>query len=129
MEIKSTYNLRTDFSFRGEKFFNIPLTWRLGVSNIELLKIRVAGWKPKSNRSNQAIFYFDVKTKDDAFQILEKVKDFNFKKIQNYYEKIHIEKWFSGNNIERNTGATQKWLDGVVIPELREKYKSLNNLL
>ena len=56
----STYGLRNDWSYKGEEFISVGLTWKLGVSNIDALKIRIAKWKPKYDRSNQAIFYFGL---------------------------------------------------------------------
>lgn len=122
MELKSTYGLRKDWSYRSETFFIIPLTWRLGVSKIELLKIRVASWRPKYDRTNQSIFYFDVNTKDEALEIIEKNKDFDFKKIENFFEKMYLNR----GQKTMNTGETEKWLNEIVIPKIREKFK-INN--
>lgn len=124
MELNSTYDFRKDFSYKGENFYRLPLTWRLGVTSIDLFKIRVSTWTPKADRSKQAIFYFDVKTDSEAKNIISKIKDYNFKRIQNYFEKLYLR-----DKKCRNTGETIEWLDTVVIPELREKFKNFNNLI
>lgn len=106
----STYGLKNDWSYRGEKFKYIPLTWKLGVSRIEALKIRIASWKPKNDRSNQSIFYFDVKTEAEALQILKKFENVDFKKLENRFDE-----WFDKDCVRiKNTGETQKWLSDVI---------------
>ena len=115
--VKSTYGIKFDWSYKGEDFWYIPLTWKLGVSRIEALKIRIAKWTPKSNRSNQAIFYYDVKTKDEASVILSKFIDFNFKKLENRFDKLYEN---DRCNI-KCTGDTQKWLNEI-IPMLRKEF-------
>ena len=114
----STYGVSEDWSYRGENFFIIPLTWKLGVSRIEALKIRIANWKPRYDRSCQAIFYFDVKTEEQAFVILEKFRRFNFKKLEKRFDLL-----FDKDLVRRkNTGDTGKWLK-VVIQTLRKEFK------
>ena len=113
----STYALKNDWSYKGEKFKNIALTWKLGVSRIEALKIRIANWKPKYDRSNQAIFYFDVKTEKEAIEILKKFEKFNFKKLEKRFDE-----WFDKDCVRmKNTGDTQKWLLEI-IPVLRSEF-------
>lgn len=112
----STYGLRNDWSYKGEKFKNIALTWKLGVSNIEALKIRIAR-KPKYDRSNQAIFYFDVKTENEAIEILKKFEKFNFKKLEKRFDDL-----FEKDSVRmKNTGDTEKWLLKI-IPVLRSEF-------
>ena len=114
----SYYVLKTDWSYYNETFKEISLTWKLGVSSIEALKIRIATWKPKYNRSNQAIFYFDVQTEEQAHEILMKFKKFNFKKLQDRFNEL-----FEKENIRmKNTGETQIWLLKI-IPILRTEFK------
>ena len=113
----STYGLKNDWSYKGEKFKNIALTWKLGVSNIYALKIRIANWKPKYDRSNQAIFYFDVKTEDESIEILKSFEKFNFKKLEKRFDN-----WFDKDLVRiKNTGDTQKWLSQI-IPVLRAEF-------
>lgn len=113
----STYGLKNDWSYKGEKFKNIALTWKLGVSRIEALKIRIANWKPKYDRSNQAIFYFDVKTEKEANEILEKFEKFNFKKLEKRFDDL-----FEKDSVRiKNTGDTNKWLLKI-IPVLRSEF-------
>ena len=90
------------------------MTWKLGVSRIEALKIRIANWKPKYDRSSQAIFYFDVKTKEEAYQILKKFESFDFVKLENRFDELYD----SNRTNLINTGETQKWLSQI-IPSLR----------
>ena len=122
MEINSTYGIRTSASYKSESFFNVTISWR---TDFEILKIRIATWKPKEDRSSQALFYFEVSTRDEAIEIIKKVSDYNFKKIENYFEKIYKRDsaWL------KNTGETYEWLDNVIIPEFREKFKDLPELL
>lgn len=116
----STYGLKCDWSYRREKFKSIALTWKLGVSRIEALKIRIGDWKPKHDRSNQAVFYFDVETENEADEILEKFEKFDFRELENRFDE-----WFDRDCVRmRNTGDTQKWLSQVV-PTLRSEF-SLN---
>ena len=113
----STYGLKNDWSYKGEKFKNIPLTWKLGVSRIEALKIRIANWKPKYYRGNQAIFYFDVKTEVEANEILKRFEKFNFKKLEKRFDEL-----FEKDSIRmKNTGDTEKWLLKI-IPMLRAEF-------
>lgn len=113
----STYGLKNDWSYRGEKFKNIALTWKLGVCRIEALKIRIANWKPKYDRSNQAIFYFDVKTEKEANEILKKFEKFNFKKLEKRFDDL-----FENDSVRiKNTGDTEKWLLKI-IPVLRSEF-------
>ena len=124
MEIKSTYGIKTNFSYKDEFFYYIPLTWRLGVNRIELVKIRVAGWKPKGNRENQAIFYFDVKTKNEALEIIDEIKDYDFKRVENFFEKLYLQ-----YPLNYNTGERYEWLEKIAIPATREKFKNFQKLL
>jgi len=113
----STYGFKKDWSYRGEEFYFIPLTWKLGVSNIEALKIRISKWKPKFDRENQAIFYFDVETKEEAKLVLDKFKAFNFKKLEDKFDSI-----FNDENVRlKNSGETKEWLLNV-IPLLRTEF-------
>ena len=118
IKLKSTYGLNKDFSFKSEVFYYVPLTWKLGVCGIEALKIRVASWKPKWDRSNQSIFYFDVKTEAEAIDIINKYKSFNFVKLENRFDKL-----YELNSVRiKNTGETSKWLSEI-IPILRNEFK------
>lgn len=113
----STYGLKNNWSYKGEKFKNIALTWKLGVSRIEALKIRIANWKPKYDRSNQAIFYFDVRTEKEANEILKKFEKFNFKKLEKRFDDL-----FDKDSVRtKNTGDTDKWLLKI-IPVLRSEF-------
>lgn len=113
----STYGLKNDWSYKGEKFKYIPLTWKLGVSRIEALKIRIANWKPKHDRSNQAIFYFDVESEQEAKCILKNFDGFNFKKLETRFDE-----WFDKDCVRmKNTGDTREWLLKV-IPILRSEF-------
>lgn len=117
----STYGISTDFSFRSEDFIYVPLTWRLGVCRIEILKIRIASWKPKYDRSNSAIYYFDVKSRDEAKNILKQFEDFDFKSIEDFFDEKYPKK-------SMNTGQTCDWLNDKFIPETRIKYPiNINN--
>lgn len=115
--MNSTYGLKKDWSYRGEEFYIVPLTWRLGVCGIDILKIRIANWRSKYNRSNQAIFYYDVKSKEEANKILDLYKDYNFKTVENWFEKEYKE-----SNIGHTTGVVNNWLDTVIIPAARKKF-------
>lgn len=120
-EFKSTYGLRSEWSYRGEEFKIISLSYKLGVSRIEALKIRIAKWKPKTNRNNQAIFYFDVETHLQAQEILKRFIDFDFKKLEKRFDSI-----FELDNVRiKNTGETQEWLS-ILIPKLRSKFNQPN---
>lgn len=118
MDLNSIYDFKKDFSFRNEQFYIIPLSWRV---HRNLVKIRVSEWKPKEDRSCQSIFYFDVKTESEAYEILEKIKSYNFKKIQNYFEKIYLR-----DNPHWSTGAMDNWLNNTVQPELKNKFQIIN---
>ena len=113
----SSYGLKNDWSYKSEKFKCIPLTWKLGVSRIEALKIRIANWKPKQDRSNQAIFYFDVQTEEAAIKLLKNFEKFDFKQLEDRFDK-----WFDKDRVNlKNTGDTQKWLLDI-IPVLRSEF-------
>jgi len=113
----STYGLKNDWSYQGEKFKNIALTWKLGVCSIGALKIRIANWKPKYDRRNQAIFYFDVKTEKEANEILKKFEKFNFKKLEKRFDDL-----FEKDSVRiKNTGDTEEWLLKI-IPVLRSEF-------
>lgn len=116
----STYGLSTNYSFVSEKFMYIPLTWRLGISSIEALKIRISSWVPKNDRSGQAIFYYDVKTKDEALDILKRFNDFNFLELENEFETLFLNERIN----LKCTGDTREFLKKI-IPILREKYSNL----
>lgn len=111
----STYGISTDFSFRSEDFIYVPLTWRLGVCSIEILKIRIASWKPKHDRSNSAIYYFDVKSREEAHNILKQFEDFDFKSIEDFFDEKYPKN-------SMNTGETSDWLQNILIPQTRAKY-------
>lgn len=115
MELKSTYGVQKDWSYRGENFYYVPLTWRL--HSINILKIRIANWKPKYNRCNEALFYFDATTTEEATTILESFKDFNFKKIEKYFENLYIK----DEVYIKNTGEVNLWLEKN-IPILKNKF-------
>jgi len=117
MNFKSTYNIRRDWSYKGENFISIPLTWRLGVCSIDILKIRIAHWKPKYNRSNQAIYYYDVTSKQEADVILDSFKEFDFKAVEDYFEAKYLV-----DKPGHTTGIVDKWLNEVLIPDIRAKF-------
>lgn len=117
MEFNSTYGLKRDWSFRAEEFYYIPLTWKLGVSRIEALKIRISKWYPKENRSNQAIFYFNAESKEGANEVLKQFQDFDFKALEKRFDEL-----FDSTRMYRKcTGDTQKWLLEI-IPQLRKEF-------
>ena len=118
MEFNSTYGLRINHSLQGETFYIIPLTWKLGYSNIDILKIRIAQWKPKGDRTNQALFYFDVDSIEKVDEILHRFNDFEFKVIEERFDVL-----FDQNNVrQKNTGEIGKWLL-CIIPLLRNEFK------
>lgn len=104
----STYGIHYDFSFVGEEFYSVSSSWRLGSRPI--LKIRVANWKPKQNRSNQALFYYEVKTKEEALKIINEHESFDFKKYEEMFEKEWTK---TGSSI---TGENNKWWNEYFIP-------------
>lgn len=119
---KTTYGVKRDWSYRGEIFYYIPLTWKLGVSRIEAIKIRIARWKPKWDRSNQSIFYFDVESEEQAANILNRFEKFNFKKLENRFDKL-----FEKDKVKtKNTGDTSKWILEI-LPILRTEF-SIDNI-
>lgn len=120
----STYGLNYDFSFKGEIFYSISSSWRL--ASRPILKIRVANWKPKVDRNNQAIFYYDVSKDTDAKNILDLYKDFNFVEIENEFEKMWNEDNFK-NKGYFNTGETDTWWNTKFLPYIRDKYKKPNH--
>lgn len=113
----STYGITRDSSFCGENFKSITLHWNCG---IQLLKIRIANWKPKQSRDNCALFYYDVKTEKEATDIIDMYKNFNFKEVEEWYEK----KWVA-DKPGSTTGVLYKWYVENVIPEGRSKFKQL----
>lgn len=116
----STYGLSTNYSFVSENFMYIPLTWRLGISNIEALKIRISNWVPKNDRSGQAIFYYDVKTKDKALEILKMFNNFNFLELEKEFETLFLNEKMN----LKCSGDTREFLKKIT-PILREKYLKL----
>jgi len=119
LSFNSTYGIRVDRSYRSEKFKYVPLTWKLGVCRIEALKIRIATWKPKQDRSYQSVFYFDVETESEANKILADFKSFNFKKLEGMFDQM-----FNDDNVRlMNTGDTINWLLKA-IPMLRLEFAS-----
>jgi len=117
IEFISTWGLKRDWSYRGEEFIYIPLTWKLGVSNIEALKIRIAKWRPKYNRSNQALIYYEVNTQEQAQVILNSYVNFNFKHLEKRFDELYER----DRGMMMNTGDTCKWLLGI-IPILRNEF-------
>ena len=118
---KCTYNTQSDFSFVGEQFVTVPCHWRPG--SFPTLKIRQASWKPKQNRDNSAIYYFDVKTKEEVNAVLESFKDFDFKRIEEEYVEHY-------GKLQRilNTGENREWWTKTFIPYIREKYPLQQNI-
>jgi len=106
-----------DYSLRGEKFMNIPLTWRLGVSNIEIVKIRLASWTPKSDRSNQAVYYYDCRTDEEVEKSIKEASGKPIKKIKELFEKLFLE--YIGKGQLTCTGDTQKFLKNIFLPQAR----------
>lgn len=120
IKFRSTYGLSKDASFRGESFRHMPLTWRLGVCSIDILKIRIASWTPKLSRKNSAVFYYDVDTVEKANEILNRYEVFNFKRIESYFEKEYLQ----DNILGKNTGETMDWLTNTFLPKARSKFAS-----
>jgi hypothetical protein len=112
----STYGISYDFSFKGEEFYSVSSHWKLGSRPI--LKIRVANWTPKTSRNKQAILYYDVKTKQEALNIIESYRSFDFKAIEDEFEKM----WNKDNFEDKgyfNTGQTNDWWNNKFYPYIR----------
>lgn len=119
MEISnSTYGVSRDWSYKGECFYSISSSWRLGSRPI--LKIRIANWSPKYDRNNHSILYYDVQTEIEALDILKKYKDFDFKSVENEFETIWIKDNFEDKGFF-NTGETNIWWDTKFLPYIRSK--------
>lgn len=114
---KSTYGLNSGWSYKSEVFRFIPISWRLGVCSIDALKIRIANWTPREDRTASSIFYFDVRTFEEAKIILDSFKGFNFKKLERRFENLYERDSVLG----KNTGETRDWLKEIV-PVLREEF-------
>jgi len=113
----STYGLQTYQSFKGETFKSIPLTWKLGVSRIEAFKIRIAAWKPKYNRNEEAIFYFEVNNLEEAKSILNQFEQFDFKQLEYRFDTL-----YELDKVRiKNTGETREWLKKI-IPVLQAEF-------
>lgn len=114
----STYGIRIDRSFQSELFASVSLTWQLGVSSIDILKVRKAKWKPQLDRSNSAIFYIDVKDPEQFAEALSAFEKFDFKAVEDFFDDMY-------SKVKRgNTGETRLWLSGVFIPAARLKFPS-----
>lgn len=112
----STYGVHFDFSYRNEMFYSISSSWRPGSRCI--LKIRIAKWKPKQDRSNNAIMYHEVTTKEEALVILNTYKDFDFLSIEDEFEAM----WKKDNFDDKgyfNTGETDNWWNNKFFPYMR----------
>lgn len=112
----STYGVRYDYSLKSEEFYSVSTHWNPGSRPI--LKIRIAKWTPKYPRDNQAIIYYDVTTKQEALDILKSYESFDFKKVENEYEKM----WNKDNFEDKgffNTGETNNWWNNKFYPYIR----------
>lgn len=117
----STYGLHKDWSYKSELFWSVSLSWRCHVC---ILKIRIAKWKPKQDRSNQAIFYYDVTSDNEALAIMETYKDYDFKAIENLFEALWKRDNFD-NKGYFNTGETSIWFRDIFLPLARAKFKPI----
>ncbi len=117
----STYGLQTDWSYQNELFWYISLSWRCSV---RILKIRSAPWKPKNDRSDEAIFYYDVTSDKEANAILDTYRDYDFKAIENLFEDLWKRDNFD-NKGHFNTGERIKWFRDIFLPLARAKFKPL----
>ncbi len=117
----SIYDLYTDYSFVSENFYVIPIG---GTHRLDALKIRVADWKPRYNRDYSAVFYYEVKTKQEALDILKVYEKFNFKELQNLYTEMYGKEQSINRDVS-TTGGMIKFRDEVFLPKARELYKPL----
>jgi len=121
----STYSICHDFSYKLEEFYSVSTHWTLGSRPI--LKIRIARWKPKSSRVNSAIIYYDVTTKQEALDILKTYETFDFKSIEDEFEKM-----WNKDNFENkgyfNTGETDNWWNNKFYPYIRNLIITKQNL-
>lgn len=116
MKYNSTYGLRHDWSYKSEQFYSISTSWRLGSRPI--LKIRIAHWKHKNDRTNSAIMYYDVCSKQQAQNILTNYESFDFKIIEDEFETM----WLKDNFEDKgyfNTGETNNWWNNKFLPYIR----------
>jgi hypothetical protein len=122
-KMKSTYKLRKGHSFKGEAFYEIPCSWRPGARPV--LKIRIAAWRPKEDRANQAVYYYDVDTHAQADDILTRWRGFDFTLVQEEYEKMWCKDNFEDEGYF-NTGQTTKWWTEKFIPYIIKQFKQPN---
>lgn len=115
----STYGIRIDRSFRQELFASVPLTWMLGVSSVDILKVRKARWRPKFDRSNSAVFYIDVNDPEQFAEVLSTFENFDFKAIEDLFNEMFLK-----TKRCMNTGETQEWLHSKFLPTARAKFSS-----
>lgn len=113
-KLNSTYGIRSDWSYKTEEFLYVSISWR---THVCALKIRIAQWRPKSDRSNQAIFYYDVNTRNEAYDIVKQFEQFNFKKLEQRFDDLFI----AARGWMLNTGDTDKLLKEI-IPVLRKEF-------
>lgn len=116
-QFKSTYGLRKDWSYRGELFYRFSSSWRPGSRPI--LNIRVANWTPKVSRENSAIIYYDVTSTEKAQEILTHYTNFNFKRIENEFEKMWVKDNFEDKGFF-NSGETDYWWNNKFLPYIRQ---------
>jgi len=114
----SDMEFSNDFSYKGETFKNISLTWRLGVSRIELVKIRLADWTPRADRSGQAVYYYDCKTKEEVEQAIKDALTKPLIKVESLFETMWLE-WKKEQRVH-NTGETERWLKEEFLPAARK---------
>lgn len=119
-KFKSTYGPSTDFSYVGERFFYIPISWK---SHLKILYIRIAKWKPREDRSNRAVFYFDVENQDQADEIVNTFKSFDFKEIEKRFDDL----WCENHAQLKNTGERRDFISEI-LPILRSEFL-INNLI
>jgi len=113
-KLNSTHGINTDWSYKAEEFLYVPISWR---THLCALKIRIARWRPRQDRSNQAIFYYDVNTRNEAYAIIKQFETFNFKKLENRFDELFV----ATKGWMMNTGETSKWLLEI-IPLLRKEF-------
>ena len=108
-----------DFSYRGETFKYLSLTWRLGISNIDLVRIRLSSWKPKHSRENQAVYYYDCRTEEEVKAAMKDSLTKPLGDVKKLFDKMFDDfKKEKGNS--HNTGETREFLNHRFLPEARK---------
>jgi hypothetical protein len=115
LKLKSTYGLSTDFSYVGERFLYVPVSWK---SHVNILYIRIAKWKPKEDRSGRAIFYYDVETQQEADEIISLFKLFDFKAVEDRFDVL----WCENHAHSKNTGERRDFVSSIM-PLLKTEFQ------